>query len=70
MTPQPAEDWNAYRLLVTTSLERIEKKVDTGVREISAIHGDIKLLKFKASLWGAGAAAVVALILDTLKGIK
>ena len=67
--------WSEYEKLVLAELERLDKgaerldrKVDT-IREhdLANIKSEIKLLKYKSTLWGGIAGGIPALILVLIK---
>ena len=75
MADDKKNGWSEYQKLVLAELERLDKgveeldkKVDK-IREhdLANIKTEIKLLKYKSTLWGAVAGGIPALILVLIK---
>ena len=62
--------WERYSLLVLDKLEKHDKAIEDFGKIITDILGDIKLLKYQASVLGAGSAAVVTIIIQIIKYLE
>lgn len=55
-------DWDAYRLLVITSLTALQSDMQSLRNEMYSMSGKIQSLEVKAGVWGLIAGAVPTLI--------
>jgi hypothetical protein len=59
---KPADDWAEYRRLILSELRRLHTENQRLSSKIDNLRDDVLSLKIKASLWGAAAGALPALI--------
>lgn len=77
MSDEEKNGWSEYQKLVLAELERLDKglevldqKVDDLRAEdgpLATINAEIKLLKYKSTLWGGVAGGIPAVILVIIK---
>lgn len=77
--PSEANGWNTWSKYVIKELRRLSDKIEDMdddindhrvelLKSLEKLNGDIRLLKFQASLWGSAAGALLAGIVTLLGG--
>ena len=63
------EDWNAYKKLVMSELDRISSRIGLLEKKIDLLRGDVIMLKIKSGVWGLMAALIPVTIAMVAKAI-
>ena len=63
MTKRQSNGFSEYKQLFL----KMDKQLDKAVADISEIKGEIKLLKFKASVWGGVGSGIVITAVALIK---
>ena len=63
------EDWNAYKKLVMSELDRISSRIGLLEKKIDLLRGDVIMLKIKSGVWGLMAGLIPVTIAMVAKAI-
>lgn len=63
------EDWNAYKKLVMSELDRISSRIGLLEKKIDLLRGDVIMLKIKSGVWGLMAGLIPVTIAMIAKAI-